>query len=125
MNKLNQPSREIIKYTFSSGVITILSFLYFYFFNKFFSYTITYIITFLMGVCSQFVVQHLFVFNAPVRWWKLPLMVGNYAFQALIVYVALVIFIEVVVMSSEMSFILATLVGFPVTYFMNKTLVKS
>ena len=52
-------------------------------------------------------------------------MVGNYAFQALIVYVALVIFIEVVVMSSEMSFILATLVGFPVTYFMNKTLVKS
>jgi len=116
--------QQALKYSFSSAVITILSFVYFAVLLRFVNYTIAYVITFALGVTSQFFAQSLFVFRKKLIVWKLPIMFCIYIGQAIAVYAVLWSLINLADVSELMSFVLATFAAFPVTFLFNKLLIE-
>ena len=119
-----QSNRELAKYVVSAGVITLLSFIYFYGFNLFFDYPIAYGLTFIIGVCTQFAAQSLFVFRVPMKMARLPIMFLIYIFQAIITFLFLFLLIEKLGIDELISYICATFLAFPLTFLLNRKLLK-
>jgi len=119
-NYLHERKGEIARFLIVGIGITVLGIINFAWLNKFFSYSYAYTIAFVIGLTLQFFLQTKVVFKTQIRVKRAPIFAITYVLQFLLTLALLWFFIDRLGMDSLLSMIIATAIGVPITFILNR-----